>query len=155
MYLYFKTTSSISTVTVFMAGDILRTKVYAWDRRNTWPQCLLVIFNFSGKRNVCFHIKMLLTLITGVNKVVSAIWPWALFHVFCTIWSFGTAKDLGLLKFWTMFIDPHVSEEAVDFTSDILRSNFHFSCYSNDELFPSLLRLCAKSWGLQAIMLVV
>jgi hypothetical protein len=47
-------------------------------------------------------------------------------HVCSSIWPFGTAEDLGLLKLWTMVIDPHVSEEAVDFTTDILRFQLSF-----------------------------
>jgi hypothetical protein len=48
-YSYVKTKNSYPTVTVFQAGDILRTNltnVYTQDRRNTWRQCLLVIFIF-------------------------------------------------------------------------------------------------------------
>jgi hypothetical protein len=33
-----------------------------------------------------------------------------------------------------MVIDPHVSEEAVDFTTDILHSNFHSSRYCSKKI---------------------
>jgi hypothetical protein len=60
-------------------GRQLRTKFYTQYRWNTWPQCCRDICFIFWKLLLYFLIKVLLTLITGANKVVSTIWPWACF----------------------------------------------------------------------------
>jgi hypothetical protein len=93
-----KTTSSNSIVTVFMAGHILREKSLCLGQKKHLATTFACYFYFSGKRNVCFHIKVLLTLIAGVNKVVSATWPWALFT---TLVVYGLLELQKTLGYWS------------------------------------------------------